>query len=259
MLAIQTLVGLFRKAAIDIGNSNLHNAVLKKDHLEVGNLLALGENRVKINKLGETALVLAAKTGEHKCALELLGLNLKFPLRDSYHLASLADTKKRGPLHWAALKGNEEITKLLLTYNADPLAQDIYGNLPLHTAAKNGKRLVLAELLAAHLMQFKKELKKGKNEFLIDKYFRPLNHDGFTPFIIAADEGCMKLIHIAIEDAKISFNEVKPIRKKVNPKKVLNQFLKQKKEMLGVIEEEKEEDEEEEFTCAKKASNPFTK
>ncbi|KAI6658522.1 Ankyrin repeat domain-containing protein 27-like [Oopsacas minuta] len=44
----------------------------------------------------------------------------------------------RGPLHIAALVGNEKVMELLLNYGAQPISQDYHGSSPLHMACQKG-------------------------------------------------------------------------------------------------------------------------
>lgn len=69
-------------------------------------------------------------------------------LLDGCH-PSLPDRKRRTPLHYAAYSGQLDLCRLLLIFNADPLARDAFHECPLDTARLAGRLDVETLLLYA--------------------------------------------------------------------------------------------------------------
>jgi ankyrin repeat protein len=72
-------------------------------------------------------------------------------------LANKADVNARDttcgggtPLHWAAFRGQKDVSELLLASNADVNARDNSGGTPLHWAARKGQKAVVELLLASN-------------------------------------------------------------------------------------------------------------
>jgi ankyrin repeat protein len=71
----------------------------------------------------------------HRIVLGLDKGTLDEHLRLHYDLREKRDWQGRTPLHWAAIRGNEEIIRTLLKFKTDPSAPDVDQITPLHLAA----------------------------------------------------------------------------------------------------------------------------
>ena len=87
---------------------------------------------------GDTPLVLAIRTGNHKIARLLL---------EAGSLVDEGDVTHRTPLHHAALLGNRELVELLLEFGANPQVQNRELQTPAMLAAKEGHVSALQALI----------------------------------------------------------------------------------------------------------------
>lgn len=90
---------------------------------------------------GRTPLHFAAMNGNHPSALDC-GVYL---LENENTVANVPDRDGRTPLHLVCITGNYELFKRIFSRAPEMSAADVWGNTPLHYAAKNGH---------AHLLRF---------------------------------------------------------------------------------------------------------
>ena len=149
----------------------LHCAVIR-EHSAVVQLLL--ENRADVeaaDKTGVTSLILAAHYGRLAIMNALAGKGANIEAEDEYETALIRASKgghkevlqsllRKGAkpsaldhkcgetaLHWAAERGHESISELLLLHEGLLDAQDAFGETALHYAAGNGHELVAEVLL----------------------------------------------------------------------------------------------------------------
>ena len=106
--------------------------------------------------------------------------------------ANIAVANGYTPLHWAVMKGNQNLVKLFLKKNALINTQDAEGNSPLHTAVSEGF-FDITKLL----------VKKGSNVNLQNK-------EGRTPLFLGVKNKHEQLIKLLIEneaDVSIGYKE----------------------------------------------------
>ena len=120
------------------GNTALHLAAISGDVRIVQRLLS-GINDVDHRSLnGQTALFLAVEKMNNVVVQELLTAGADL---------SLADNDQATPLHIAAAKGAVIAAGVILTRITDPDARDLKGRTPLFYAAENGQHRVVRLLL----------------------------------------------------------------------------------------------------------------
>lgn len=123
-------------------------------------------------------LVKAAKTGDIKTVRAILD---KHP-----DLVDQRDSHYKAPLvYWAALKGNADLCKLLIEYDADVNLADKYGMTALHKAAVFNHTGALEVLLARYADTAVKGMKYGKLKV--------------TPLHLAAEAGNLDAAKILLE------------------------------------------------------------
>jgi len=143
------------------GATGLHWAALKDHEAIVGLLLAQGAEPGATNNSGETAFQVAARAGHVKVADLLKGPE------DALVEAAKANDVSRAkqiveangallnrrdpqfgatPLHWAALKGNNEVAEYLVSAGADLNAKNNKGETPYQVADRAGKKNMLSVL-----------------------------------------------------------------------------------------------------------------
>ena len=106
--------------------------------------------------------------------------------------ADIASADARTPLHWAVMRGNQNLVKLFLEKNALVNFQDANGDSPLHTAVSNGF-FDITKLL----------VRKGSNVNL-------QNREGRTPLFLGVKNKQKQLIEVLIEneaDVTIGYKE----------------------------------------------------
>ena len=106
--------------------------------------------------------------------------------------ANIAAANGYTPLHWAVMKGNQNLVKLFLEKNALVNTQNANGNSPLHTAVSNGF-FDITKLL----------VKKGSNVNLQNK-------EGRTPLFLGVENKQKQLIKLLTEneaDVTIGYKE----------------------------------------------------
>jgi ankyrin repeat protein len=149
------------------GATPLHWAALKGHEAVVDLLLANGANPKAVNKDGETPVQVAKRAGQAAVlpyfapgggsataglveAVKAGDLSrVQKLLQDNPRLINQKDASYSAtPLHYAALKGNVEMVKLLVARGADPKAVNRDGETPLQVARRGGKTNVVAVLTA---------------------------------------------------------------------------------------------------------------
>ena len=167
-----------RRIAADPGKHcpPLHHAVRKGNEQLTESLLGKGVDVNATGEFGATPLLLATQHGNLKIADQLLkhGASVN---------SACTSTKHEGyaSLHVAAEKGDEKITKLLLSKGADVDARGNDGATPLHIALRGG-HLKVVELLFEH----------GAN-------FYSTTQGGGTPLCFAIENGHEKLVKMLLE------------------------------------------------------------
>ena len=96
--------------------------------------------------------------------------------------ADIASADARTPLHWAVMRGNQNLVKLFLEKNALVNSQDANGDSPLHTAVSKGF-FDITKLL----------VRKGSNVNL-------QNREGRTPLFLGVKNKQKQLIEVLIEN-----------------------------------------------------------
>ncbi|WP_371222854.1 ankyrin repeat domain-containing protein [Orientia tsutsugamushi] len=135
--------------------------------------------------MGNTALHEAAKRGD----IQTVELILHEKENDLDYINS-PDRTNSTALHYAIRANHLEVASLLLTYGADPNAQDMHGLTPFHSAFWEG-RLEFIKLL----------LKNGANPNLAD------NH-GATPFLYAAHDCSFDIIKFLLLNGGANINAI---------------------------------------------------
>ncbi|KJW07182.1 ankyrin repeat family protein [Orientia tsutsugamushi str. UT144] len=132
----------------------------------------------------QTALHKAAKRGDIQ-TVQLILLE-----QNDVHYINSGDRTNSTALHYAIRANHLEVASLLLTYGADPNAQDMHGLTPFHSAFWEG-RLEFIKLL----------LKNGANPNLAD------NH-GATPFLYAAHDCNFDIIKFLLLNGGANINAI---------------------------------------------------
>jgi ankyrin repeat protein len=123
-------------------------AACRGGHLDIVRAaLARGARNDPHPSFGQTALQAAVDAGHTDCAALILATAA--PSAADAVIANHEDPNKESPLHVAARRGDARMAELLLHHGADPHLVDGQGGTPLHTAARAGKRAVIAALLDA--------------------------------------------------------------------------------------------------------------
>ncbi|XP_074166830.1 ankyrin repeat domain-containing protein 66 isoform X1 [Sminthopsis crassicaudata] len=91
-----------------------------------------------------TKLHQAVSVGDYNLVMKMLNKGIYNPNHKD------EDWNDRTPLHWAAIKGHVEITKLLIAYGARPCLVTDVGWTPAHFAAESGRLGVLKILHMLH-------------------------------------------------------------------------------------------------------------
>ncbi|KAH3766118.1 ankyrin repeat protein [Pelomyxa schiedti] len=177
------------------------------------NVIRFLQNFGYSEKAPKTPLHLAATRNEAHSAQELIH---KFPV-------DTRDTLGVTPLMEAAIQGNTEITKLLLSKDADATTVDLAGKTPLHYAAAGGNIATVNALLDTGKVNVEAEDKDGRTpvahavlhnngdmvrHLVNSKRVNPshIDKDGNTPLTLAAAVGCTHATSALLE-CNVSANE----------------------------------------------------
>ncbi|XP_064397038.1 uncharacterized protein LOC135343935 isoform X2 [Halichondria panicea] len=129
----------------DKGNSLLHTLASQcspdSDLSIMRLLLAFGANPTAVNIFNETPLHVACIHGHEEVADVIISH------MDPCSLTTELDCSKATPLHHAALGGNLNIVKFLMSNGYNPMQKDCQGNTALHYAAINGNINILRHLI----------------------------------------------------------------------------------------------------------------
>lgn len=113
-----------------------------KGHVHVAQaLIAAGANIEHQDSLGATSLIVAVQHKQYWTILLLMRISKERAL------LRIKDNNGCGPAHWAAYKGDQVALKLLDYFEADLLAVDNMGMLPMHRAANASQFSVMEFLL----------------------------------------------------------------------------------------------------------------
>jgi ankyrin repeat protein len=126
--------------------SPLHYAALTGADAAARALIDAGISLNGVNIVGETALIVAARTDGAEDALHTL-VNAGADL-------TLSDAQRRTALHWAVLTGSRAKTRTLLDAGANREARDRAGETPLDLAGEKARRFIAkwdAEQLLARI------------------------------------------------------------------------------------------------------------
>ncbi|CAL1285635.1 unnamed protein product [Larinioides sclopetarius] len=164
------------------------NLALKKGHKEVLSVLLhfgayYNANQLPLSELANNKEVVPILTKvkelftavQHKASDKLKSL-LAEEGNSKYCLANAKCVKKGTVLHYASLKGYEEIVDILLKHNTNPNAADKTGCTPLHYAAKFSHFEIVKSLLSNGAI------------------FNALSQSGKTPLEFAADRKILEFL-----------------------------------------------------------------
>ncbi|XP_072747604.1 nuclear factor NF-kappa-B p110 subunit isoform X2 [Anoplolepis gracilipes] len=121
---------------------------------------------------GDSPLHCALRYGQKDIIKRIL-MFMSVVKTDAEELVNIQNSSGKTPLHYAATQERAEITKALLTLNADPNISDHYGQMPLHKAVKFPEAKASIDILLAE-----------------EKINIEANTDlGWTPLQLAAEAG----------------------------------------------------------------------
>ncbi len=129
-----------RSHALD-SDENLSDAIISGDAEQLRDLLKKGADPNQKDTFGMPVLHLAVLSGSRDCAAMLLDHGADVNARQATGSGFSA-------LHHAALAGDTEMIQLLLSKNADMGVKDGTGFTPVFTAAFNGQKAAVSQLLA---------------------------------------------------------------------------------------------------------------
>ena len=127
---------------------------------------------------GVTALMMASVHGHTKAVRALLGVRGV----NVDNQGDVAWTDGRTPLAYASIRGHVDVVKALVGSRADVNVGDVYGNTPLHCAAKRGLDAVAEVLLGARGVQV-----------------NAVGHVGKTALLCAAEHGRAEIVRRLLE------------------------------------------------------------
>ena len=124
-LCYASLILPLLNAAIAVGESRIHNAVIDNDPMAVRAALADGADVNELGNGGQTPVLHAATRGKLRAAAALMKMGAD---------ASISDPNGITPMHAAALHGHGKIVRMLLRYSVDANDMHTDGLTPLHRA-----------------------------------------------------------------------------------------------------------------------------